>query len=156
LAYALLGLLVPVGVGVVIVAATKTSVSLGNLTDGGQFAIYTSEMLAGTVYLITRPSGRRLPLTEWFGWAALVGLVFATAFFVLALLSSVGEDINCDFFQWPSIGLAIIALAIAFVAVKMDLERMGVEPLERARDEQEELRKKFRRIGESRENGNGS
>lgn len=156
LAYTLLGILVPVVVGLVVVCATKNRFRLGDLTDGGQFAVYTAAMLAGTFYLVTKPSALRLPYTEWFGWATYIGLASATVLFTLALLSSAGQDINRDFFQWPSIVVSILALGVAFLAVKWDYERMQVEPRAELREEQEDLRKKFRQFDQTEEQGNGS
>ena len=141
--YSCLGIVVPVGIGALIVGAASDT-TLGTFTDGGQFAIYTSTMLAGTVYLVTKPAAFPLRFTEWFGWAAVIGLILATSLFVLATLSSSGEDIDRDFFRWPSIALSLVSLGVAYIAVGFDECRSEIDLREKMRIEGEELRKEFR------------
>ncbi len=149
LAYTCLGLLLPVGGSLLLVGAVS-DITLGEFTDGGQFAIYSSAMLAGTLYLVTKPARLRLGFTEGLGWLVFGMLFVAAVLFALATLSSSGEDIDRDFFRWPSIGLSIVSLAVAFVAVGLDERRMEVDVRAQTKVAQEDLRKQFRETEGSR------
>lgn len=143
LIYTSLGLLIPVLGGIVIVGAVS-DITLGDFTDGGQFAIYTSAMLVGTVYLVAKPDRFRLPFTEWFQWFAVIGLIGATLLFALATLSSSGQDIDHRFFRWPSLVLSLLSLGVAFMAVGLDECRMETNVRAQMRAAQEDLREGFR------------
>jgi drug/metabolite transporter (DMT)-like permease len=148
LMYTSLGLLLPV-LGALLLVGAVSDITLGDFTDGGQFAIYTSAMLAGTLYLVAKPAQLRLGFTEGLGWLVCTGLFVAGVLFALATLSSSVEDIDRDFFRWPSIGLSIVSVGVAFSAVVLDQRRMETDLPERMSLEEEDLRKKFRQTESS-------
>jgi len=141
--YTSLGLVLPVCGGLLIVGAAS-DIRLGEFTDGGQFAIYTSAMLAGTLYLVAKPGTPRLGFTEWFAWFVFGALFLAAVLFALATLSSSGEDIDRHFFRWPSIVLAIVSVGVAFIAVGFDERRMEFDVRAQSKLEEAELRQEFR------------
>jgi hypothetical protein len=96
---------------------------------GGQFAVSSAGLLMTTTYFVARPrSIFRLPLTEGFVLAAIVGLLCGAFFFVLATLPVSGVNIDPNFYQWPSVVLFGLALVIAFVAVGLDNQREVDQP----------------------------
>lgn len=145
--FASLGLIIPVGFGLLVVAAVRdVAVTFGAFTDGGQFSMYTAAMLTGTVYLIAKPAGQRLRFTEWFLWFSILALFLSGTLFTLATLFSNGLDIDPEFFRWPSVALALVSLGMAFVAVGMDNRRSEIDLLSMQKSDQLELTRAFRKI----------
>ena len=129
LAFTALGFLAPLAVGIFVRVASGSGVTLESITGGGQFAVSSAGLLMTTSYFLARPSSiSRLPLTEWFLLSSIVGLFGGIALFVTTTLSSSGIEIDARYYQWPSVGLFLCALAVAFVAVGLDRERDIEDP----------------------------
>ena len=124
LVFTALGFLVPFAVGIIVRAATGSSVTVESITEGGQFAVSGAGLLMTTCYFVARPGSlSRLPLTEWFFLVSVTGLISGIVIFILATLAVTGFDIDPKFYQWPSVVLFVLALVLAFIAVGLDKER---------------------------------
>lgn len=144
LMYTLLGILIPIGFGSYLINAVA-GLKLGDVTDGGQFGIYTAGMLIATLYMIVKPTKLQLqfPSTEWFAFFTVLGLVLSFLFFVLGTLFSKGIVTDSSWFRWPSVGLFVLSLVLAFRAVWLDNERMEQDPLAHRQQEQRTLEDEF-------------
>ena len=124
LIYTSVGFLIPVMGGAAILMARGENPGIEWFAGGGQFAVSSAGLLMTTTYFVARPrSIFRLPLTEGFVLAAIVGLLCGAFFFVLSTLAISGVNIDSNFYQWPSVILFGLALLIAFVAVGLDNQR---------------------------------
>lgn len=143
LMYTLLGILIPIGFGSIFVASVA-GWALGDITDGGQFGIYAAAMLIATLYMIVKPTTPKLqfPSAEWFAAITVLGLFGSALFFALGTLFSKGIVTN-SWFRWPSVGLFVGSLALAFRAVWLDIERMEPDLLARRQQEQRTLEDEF-------------
>jgi len=124
LACNLSGIVIPVVLGIIFSVAMKFGFSLGTITSGGQFALYSIAMLVITFHLLMKASQRRLPSTQGFGLAFLLTFFLALAAFILAVLAQNGADIAAWIIQWPTIILFVICVAVTFFAVVADNRRM--------------------------------
>ncbi len=151
LAFASFGLILPIGIGQLAVAAIDT-VSFTSVTDGGQFALYTAVMLTSTLYLIAKPStDTRLPYTEWFLWLSIPAIFASATFFTLATLKSAGVSVEEDYFRWPSVVLAIASLAMATFAVSRDAKISSIREPDLRKLEQTDQRDLASRLRKRRE-----
>ena len=153
LVYTLVGLGFAVGAGGMATLLAR-SYTYGDLTDGGQFAVFTASMLVGTYYVVHKPTSLRLPGAEWFGVLSLIGLVFAALVVAFATLQANGveingEPVNPQVFRWPSIGLFSASVVMAFIAVWLDNERSRPAPREGAKRHLEDLRTEFNKASEA-------
>ncbi|GEM_PF-6559139 len=119
LAYTALGFIFSAGLGSYMVAAIA-GITLGDLTNGGQFALYSASLLVGAQYLINRPANPRIKGTEWFGLITIFGVGLAMAFFALGTLYTKTKIGDVAYFQLPSVVLFVFSLLIAFIAVGLD------------------------------------
>ncbi len=145
LLYSLGGILIPVLITLIVLAALRYDASLGAVTGGGQFALYSAGLLTTTIYIITKSGQKRLPWAEIFGLLCTLLLSVAVAFFVIAVLSNNGADIAASIIEWPTVALFIASLIVTFFAVVADNRRiMDVRRFERMKDaEQASLNKAF-------------
>jgi len=123
LGYNLSGIAVPVLISVIALIAMELSFSVGAITSGGQFAVYSTAMSTIMIYTIAKPNPKRLPLTEVFGLLCFVTFAMSVTFFVLAVLSTNGADIASWIIEWPTISLFILCVIITFSAVMADSRR---------------------------------
>ena len=129
LLYTLLGFSAPTAIGISVWAAIGEPISITRVAGGGQFAISSTGLLMTTYYFVARPSPfTRLPLTEWFLAVSLIGLIIGIVLFMFAVLSIGGVKIDPTFYQWPSVGLFVVSLLLAFIAVGLDRTREIEEP----------------------------
>lgn len=136
LVFTILGFMGPLMLGLLVRAATGGSINAEWLAGGGQFAMASAGLLMTTAYFVARPGSlSRLPLTEWFMISSFVGLLLSVTLFILATLDIGATDVDARFYLIPSIGLFVVALVIAFVAVGLDRTREINDPgfLERHR-----------------------
>ena len=117
------GVVLPVAIGLIVLIAFKYDVTIGAITNGGQFAIYSVAMLVTTVYILGKDSSKLLKHARWFALAMLVLWVFSVLFFVLAVLYQTGSDISDWITEWPTIGIFVISLVVAFFAIVADKRR---------------------------------
>jgi len=142
LCFTALGVGLPLGAGLVFVAAVS-AVSFKDFTDGGQFSLLAAALVTGTAHLIAKP-GSRLPWTEWFLWFAILGVFLSSVFFTLALLLTSGIAVETAYFRWPSVGLAVAALLVSFAAVGFDENRISAAAAaERNQDRYDEMSRQF-------------
>jgi hypothetical protein len=150
LIYNLAGIIIPVGISILAVCAMKLTFSLGAITNGGQFAIYSAAMSITTIYLIAKPYPKRLPFTEIFGLLCLLTFAAGVALFVLAILHANGMDIATWVLEWPTIALFVICAGVTFFAVVADNRRieMGQKELRlMTQSRLDSLNKDFDNIG---------
>ena len=140
--YTVLGLFVTVIIGGLAAAATGRF-ELGAFTDGGQFGVYTAGMLVSIQYIVHRPNPLKLPSTEWFGFWIVLLLFLSASIVVLASLAVHDLDIDKAWLRLPGIGLFILSMALAFVAVGLDNVRTQVNPKAESERAIERLREQF-------------
>ena len=124
LGYNLAGMMIPVGIGMLVVGAMKLTFSVSAVTQGGQFAVYSAAMSIAIMYLIAKPHPKRLPFGEVFGLVCFLTFAVAVALFVLAILYSNGVDVAIRFVEWPSICLFGVCVGVTFFAVVFDNRRI--------------------------------
>lgn len=148
------GIIVPVVVIVIVLAAMTLSFYLGAITNGGQFALYSIAMLATTLYILFKDSNFRLPFSRWLGLAFFSVLFLAAVFFILAVLAQSGVKIAYWITEWPTIGLFCVSLIVAFLAVaadkrrESDRKRFEDMKVTKQSDLQEKFKKKYMGGGE--------
>ena len=124
LVFMIFGFLLPLAMGIVVRAASGGGITMEWIVGGGQFAVSSTGLLMTTSYFVARPGSlSRLPLTEWFFLASVLGLVLGIVLFILATLSQSGIEMDPRFYQVPSVGLFVLALLVTFVAVGLDRTR---------------------------------
>jgi hypothetical protein len=126
LAYNLFGIAFPVLVSIIALAAMKRVLSVGAITQGGQFATYSAAMSIATVYLVAKPDPKRLPFTHPFCLASFAVFGVAVTFFFLAVLYANGVNIAGWIIEWPSVILFIVCAIITFLAVLFDNRRAEI------------------------------
>ena len=149
LIYTLFGLAATVGVGA-LASVAVSDFSLGDITDGGQFAVYTASMLVGTYYVVHKPQVLQFPRSELFGIVLAAGLMMAAAFVTLSTLEAGGvtideKPINPNILRWPTVGLFFLAAVVAFRAVWVEGQQSNPAPAESLEQQLGELTTKFRR-----------
>lgn len=147
LIFTALGFLTPVLVTAMFSFALGNSPNLEALAGSGQFAVFGTGLLMTTCYFVVRPGSlARLPLTEWFMIASIVGLVIGLFLFMLLTLTDSTMQANPALFHSLTIVLFFVALLVAFIAVALDKTREIQKPrfLERnIQAERENLDKAF-------------
>ena len=129
LVFTSMGFLLPMLGGTIVLMASGVGLSLESITAGGQFAVSSAGLLMTTSYFLARPGSiARLPMTEWFMIASFMGLFSGVILLVLATLASSGFDIDSRYYQWPSVILFALALLVAFIAVRLDRDRVVAVP----------------------------
>ena len=125
LIFTAVGFLGPLLLGILFGAAFGKDLSLDLIAGGGQFAVSSTGLLMTTSYFVVKPgASSRLPLTEWFMILSVIGLFLGIALFILVTLTRSGVSIDSAYYSWPSIGLFVMALIIAFIAVGLDRTRV--------------------------------
>ncbi len=146
--FSFIGITVPVLIGLICSAGLRHSVSLGSLTNGGQFALYSAGMLTTTFYCLGRPNRKRLKFSEIIVLLCILFFAIAVAFFAMAVVYANGQDMAVWIIQWPTISLFGASAIITFVAVLTDKKRdsLNLLDLEQINESKvEALRKKFRK-----------
>lgn len=155
LGYSLVGLLLPVGFGVIVLGAMELDITVEALTGAGQFAIYSVAMWITAYYLLTKRSRLfLLPASDLLGLTCLIGAAFAVLLFVLATVSSNGADLNNEFFQWPSVALFLASAISGFITVGLDNKYSAPDPLASRSDQERALKDEFSRTDAAQENSN--
>ncbi len=117
------GMLLPLVVSIILSLGLKYGFSLGSVTDGGQFAIYSAGMMITTFYYVAKPDPRRLHYMEYYVFLCLIALIVSLTLFVLAILKMNGANVDINFIEWPTIVLFIICSVITLFAVNEDCKR---------------------------------
>lgn len=123
LGYSLAGIIIPVAISILAMCAMQLTLSLGGITSGGQFAIYSAAMSITIMYTMAKRSPKRLPRTELFGLLCLFTFGGAIALFVFSILYINGANIATWVVEWPSIALFCVCVCVTFFAVVNDNRR---------------------------------
>ena len=124
LIFTALGFVTPVLVTAMFSVALGKSPSLASVAGSGQFAVFGTGLLMTTCYFVVRPGSlARLPLTEWFMIASIVGLVFGLILFMLLTLTDSTMQANPALLHSLTLILFFVALLVAFIAVALDKTR---------------------------------
>ena len=122
--YTLLGFVAPLLLSIGVRKAVGAEITLGWIAGTGQFALSSAGLLMTTYYFVARPwTLTKLPMTEWFLFSSVIGLIAGIALYLLATLNVSGIKIDTTFLYWPSIGLFVATLMVAVAAVAMDRKR---------------------------------